>query len=242
LGALFMAYELMRGYTAAGVGTVHSEEVLAAERWLFLGWLPTQVLQDAFHVPGATDPLAMAATAFYFLHFALPFAVGLLLWTRRRESFHEFIGGLIVLSIAGFATYLVLPVAPPWYAAEHGTLVTGAGEPAVQYLKIQGFGDLAALLGLDGSAALRFAMHDVNPNLVGAFPSLHAGYPMLAFILLRRSFGRRAWLMLAYAAAVWLSVVYLADHYVVDIIGGVAYACVAAWLVTRLRARSVPGG
>ena len=39
--------------------------------------------------------------------------------------------------------------------------------------------------------------------------------------------------VLAYAAGVWLSVVYLADHYVVDIVGGVVYALAAAWLVTR---------
>ena len=33
--------------------------------------------------------------------------------------------------------------------------------------------------------------------------------------------------MLAYAACVWFSIVYLADHYVVDVIGGFVYASVA---------------
>jgi hypothetical protein len=233
LGAIFLAYELMRGYTAAGVASVHSDDVLGVERFLFLGYLPTQVLQAAFHVAGSPDLLAMAGTVFYVLHFGLPFVVGILLWSRSRAAFHDFIGGLILLSIAAFATYLVLPVAPPWIAAESGSLGSAGALPAVQYLKVDGFNSLARLLGLDGSGAFQFAIHDVNPNLVGAFPSLHAGYPTLAFLILRRTFGRPAWLMLAYAAGVWLSVVYLADHYVVDILGGIAYACLAAWIVTR---------
>jgi uncharacterized membrane protein len=37
--------------------------------------------------------------------------------------------------------------------------------------------------------------------------------------------------MLAYSACVWFAIVYLADHYVVDILGGLAYASVAYWVV-----------
>jgi hypothetical protein len=37
--------------------------------------------------------------------------------------------------------------------------------------------------------------------------------------------------MLAYSACVWFSIVYIADHYVVDILGGVAYAAIAYWAV-----------
>jgi hypothetical protein len=62
---------------------------------------------------------------------------------------------------------------------------------------------------------------------VAAFPSLHAAYPFLAFLFARRAFGRAGWLMLAYTACVWFAIVYLGEHWVVDIIGGVAYASVA---------------
>jgi len=231
--ALFLAYELMRGYSAAVEGPIHTDDVLGLERWLFFGHVPTQVLQQAFHPASGADLLAMTATVFYFLHFALPVIVGVVLWVRRPAAFYDFVAGLIILSVAGFSTYLVLPVAPPWYAAETGWLAGPDGAPMIEYLKQQGFNDLARLFGLDGNAAFSFAIRDVNPNLVGAFPSLHAGYPMLAFLILRRSFGRPAWLMLAYAAAVWLSVVYLADHYVVDLLGGIAYAAAACWLVVE---------
>jgi hypothetical protein len=40
-------------------------------------------------------------------------------------------------------------------------------------------------------------------------------------------FGRPGWLMLLYAVGVWFAIVYLADHYVVDVLGGLAYAVLA---------------
>jgi PAP2 superfamily len=223
---LFFAYELMRGYADNFGAEVHVQDVLDLERWLFLGHVPTADLQAWLHPATGIDLVAVASTVFYFLHFPLPLAVGFFLWLRRRRVFYDFVAALIVLSMAGFVTYLLLPVAPPWYAADAGLL------PGVEYLKKEGFAGLAALAGFRESDYLfSYAFYSINPNEVAAFPSLHAGYPFLAFLFARRSFGRIGWLMLAYTAAVWFSIVYLADHYVVDIIGGVAYAAAAYWAV-----------
>ncbi|HEY7589621.1 MAG TPA: phosphatase PAP2 family protein, partial [Candidatus Limnocylindrales bacterium] len=191
---LFFAYELMRGYADdLGVG-VHVADVLAVERWLFLGHVPTTDLQAWLHPASGTDYVAVLATVFYFLHFPLPLAVGFFLWLRRRRVFYDYVAALIVLSMAGFVTYLLLPVAPPWYAAEHGLL------PGVEYLKKEGFAGLAALAGFRESDYLfSYTFYSINPNEVAAFPSLHAGYPFLAFLFARRTFGRVGWLMLLYA-------------------------------------------
>jgi membrane-associated phospholipid phosphatase len=223
---LFFAYELMRGYADNFGAEVHVQDVLDLERWLFLGHVPTADLQAWLHPASGIDLVAVASTVFYFLHFPLPLAVGFFLWLRRRKVFYDFVAALIVLSMAGFVTYLLLPVAPPWYAADAGLL------PGVEYLKKEGFAGLAALAGFRESDYLfSYAFYSINPNEVAAFPSLHAGYPFLAFLFARRSFGRIGWLMLAYSVAVWFSIVYLADHYVVDIIGGVAYAAAPYWAV-----------
>ncbi|HEY3072574.1 MAG TPA: phosphatase PAP2 family protein [Candidatus Limnocylindrales bacterium] len=227
---LFFAYELMRGYADNFGASVHVTDVLAVERALFLGHLPTQVLQDAFHPATGNDPLAMVATIFYFLHFPLPIAVGFFLWFRRRRAFYDYVAALIVLSMAGFVTYLVLPVAPPWWAAKEG-FIPGPGGPAIAYLKDQGFSELARLFGFEGHYLYSYTVYDINPNQVAAFPSLHAGYPFLAFLFARRTFGRVGWLMVAYSVCVWFSIVYLADHYVVDILAGLAYASIAYWAV-----------
>jgi PAP2 superfamily protein len=224
---LFFAYELMRGY-ADNLGlAVHVGDILAVERALFLGNVPTAVLQEWLHPAAGIDVIAIVGTIFYFLHFPLPIAVGFFLWLRRRRLYYDYVAALIVLSMAGFVTYLLLPVAPPWYAAREGLL------PGVTYLKDQGFTDLARLFGFEGHYLFSYTVYQINPNQVAAFPSLHAGYPFLAFLFARRAFGRIGWLMLAYSACVWFAIVYLADHYVVDIVGGLAYAWVAYWLVVH---------
>jgi hypothetical protein len=219
---LFFAYELMRGYADNFGLAVHVTDVLGLERALFGGHLPTEVLQSWLHPASGIDVVAVVATVFYFLHFPLPIAIGFFLWWRRRRAYYDYVAALILLSMAGFVTYLLLPVAPPWWAAQHGYL------SGITYLKDQGFTDLASLAGFDsGHYVFSYAIYDINPNQVAAFPSLHAGYPFLAFLFARRTFGRIGWAMLAYAACVWFSIVYLGDHYVVDILGGLAYAAVA---------------
>ncbi len=246
---LFLAYELMRGYADDLGGAVHSADVLALERSLFGGLLPTQVLQELLHPATGGDPWAILGTLFYLLHFPLPIAVAFLLWLRRRRAYYDYIAALIVLSMAGFATYLVLPVAPPWWAAERGLIPGPDGAAAIEYLKPQGFGDLARFFGFEGRFLYSYAMYEINPNGVAAFPSLHAAYPFLAFLFARRHFGRAGWAMLGYAAGVWLSIVYLGDHYVVDVVGGVVYAFLAyaavvhapRWLRANMDRATDPG-
>ncbi len=224
---LFLAYELMRGYADDINRQVHAADILGLERWLFGGNLPTQILQQALHPPTGLDPWAIAGTVLYFLHFPLPIAVAFLLWIRRRRTYYDFVAALILLSMVAFATYLILPVAPPWWAATHGLINGPDGLPAITYLKAQGFDDLARIFGFEGRYLYSYTVYEVNPNQVAAFPSLHAGYPFLAFLFARRAFGKPGWLVLVYAACVWFAVVYLADHYVVDVIAGIVYASLA---------------
>ncbi len=228
---LFFAYELMRGYADNFGADVHVTDIVSIERAISFGALPTQVLQEWLHPATGVDPVAVASTVLYFLHFPLPLAVGFFLWLRRRRTFYDFVAALIVLSMAGFVTYLILPVAPPWWAAQHGFLLNADGSPAVLHLKDGAFDAMARALGFDGSYVYSYTIYDINPNEVAAFPSLHAGYPFLAFLFARRAFGRVGWLMLVYAVAVWFAIVYLGEHYVVDVIGGVVYASASYWAV-----------
>jgi len=223
---LFFAYELMRGYADNFGAQIHAADVIDVERFLFAGHVPTAALQSWLHPATGFDPWAMVSVVFYFLHFPLPIAVGFFLWLRRRPVYYDYVAALIVLSMAGFVTYLLLPVAPPWWAHEHGLL------DGIAKLRDQGFSELANAAGFSqASYVYSYTFYDINPNEVAAFPSLHAGYPFLAFLFARRAFGRAGWLMLGYAVCVWFAIVYLGEHYVVDAIGGVAYATVAYALV-----------
>ena len=229
--ALFLAYELMRDYAHAFGPAVHVVDAAALERTLWFGSIPTEVLQGLLHPASGVDRLAVVATVFYFLHFLLPLGVGIVLWLIRRRAFYDYVAALIVLSIAAFVTFLYFPVAPPWWAAAHGALAAPGGGLGVLHLKDAAFQSLARAMGFDGRNLYSYAIYGVNPNEVAAFPSLHAAYPFLAFLFARRWFGRSGYLMLVYSACVWFSVVYLGEHYVVDVVGGILYASATYWAI-----------
>jgi hypothetical protein len=226
--ALFFAYELMRGYADKFGQAVHVTDVIAIERIIGLGSLPTTVLQQLFHHGPASSPdiLATISVVFYFLHFPLPLAIGFLLWIHQRRVYYDFVGALILLSMAAFVTYLLLPVAPPWWAAQQG-YVTG-----ILHLRDTGFNSLASMFGFS-NYYYSYSLYSISSNDLAAFPSLHAAYPFLAFLFARRAFGRVGWLMAVYTACVWFAIVYLGEHWVVDIIGGVVYASVAYLALVR---------
>ena len=230
---LLLAYELMRGVADDAGLPLHAADLALADRLLFGGALPTQVLQDALRPASGLDAIALLATVVYMLHFGLPLATGFALWVARRPQYYDFVAALILLSFAGFMTYLLLPAAPPWYLAHHGMLNGPDGQPVIEYLKPATFEDIAEFLGFDGRYAYSMAFGAANPNAVAAFPSLHVAYPFLSFLVLRRAFGAVGWLALGYTGLVAFSVFYTADHWVIDAIAGVAYAYIAYYAVVH---------
>jgi hypothetical protein len=227
--ALFFAYELMRGYADKFGLPIHVADVISLERIVSFGGLPTTLVQMLHQGPASNpDVLATISIIFYFLHFPLPLAIGFLLWIRQRRLYYDFVAALILLSMAAFVTYLLLPVAPPWWAEKHGD-VSG-----VLHLRDAGFNGLAGFFRFGDYFFSYQNVYGISSNDVAAFPSLHAAYPFLAFLFAWRAFGKVGFLMLAYTACVWFAIVYLGEHWVVDIIGGIIYALVAYFVVMRV--------
>ena len=58
------------------------------------------------------------------------------------------------------------------------------------------------------------------------------------------SHGRRGWWFATWCVAVWFSIVYLGEHYVVDLLAGIGFALVGWYIVGRssslARAGAVP--
>ncbi len=232
--ALFFAYELMRGYADKFGLPIHVTDIISLERIIGLGGLPTTFVQQLHSGPASSpDALATISVIFYFLHFPLPLAIGFLLWIHERRVYYDFVAALIVLSMAAFVTYLLLPVAPPWWAADPVKAASACGGPCatgILHLRDTGFQGLSSLFGF-GNYFYSYSVYSISSNDVAAFPSLHAAYPFLAFLFARRAFGRPGWLMFAYTLCIWFAIVYLGEHWVVDIVGGVLYAVAAYFAV-----------
>ena len=218
---IFLAWEAMRGYADNLGAPVHSDSVIALERLISFGVVPTVELQRLFHRADVATPLDIATSLLYAAHFVFPLAVAFLFWLRDRALYYRFVGTLMLMALVGFVVYLLMPVAPPRYAYRHGEDLHVADVIA----------DTLHNLSLRTEADWIYT--NLNPNDNAAFPSLHAAFPMLAFLFVRRLSPRGAWLILAYAGAVWFSIIYLGHHYVVDVLGGVALALVAYWALRR---------
>lgn len=215
---VLFGWQLLRGYAdeaASGRGfTLHNEDLIAAERALFGGQLPTVVLQRALYEPGQVHWYDVMSTAFWSFHFVLPLAFAFLLWIRDRDLYWKFVRALLVLSFAAFITYVLYPAVPPWLAARYyGTI-----PESIYMIRDEVFSGW--LYGPNVSYVMRYG----NPNVVAAMPSLHAAYPTLIFLISIQYWRRVAPLALLYCLCLWFSIVYLGDHYVVDVLAGIVYA------------------
>lgn len=212
---LQLGYVLFRG---TGDDLSEPRNIQAIEESVFFG-NPAEWLQHSIYENGAIwlDFASFVAHGFWF---GLPFGLGLALMLYRRPLLMEFLVWTSVVSYVCVAIFMVFPVDPPWMHAD-----------VVRVLSERDFADYTAV--------------DTNPS--AAFPSMHAALPaaMALFFFLRypeRSL--YAWLCLFFALAIGFSVVYLGEHWVIDVLAGYAAAAVTALLCSRrlvAQYRRLPG-
>jgi len=219
---LFFAYEAMRGFASKTGFAPH--DLSGIERAVFGGTLPTLTLQHDFYHPGVVGVQDVVATFFYFMHFPLPILVGFFFWLNSRDHYHRFIAALLLMCFLAFVTYLFWPSAPPWWQVKDVVKII---DRTVQ--------------SLWGSQYFVSAIYQsFNPNRFAAFPSLHAAFPALAAVYAWSRYRALSVGLVAWTAAVALSIVYLGEHYVIDALDGFLYVAAATILVegfTRWRAR-----
>ncbi len=231
---LALAYELIRAFGPVLLRSVCVNVGAEIERALLNGTIGSTLLQGLMRPSGLFDALALAATLIDAFHTLIPVVVGYYLWSRHRRAFYDFTAALVIFSLAAFATYLLLPAAPPWWTAAAGHLPAGSGQPLLDRLQTGIVDNLLGASGLAGNSLPAVAIGDLSPDPVAALPSLHEAYPVLAYLCLRELPGRARRVMLAFGGAAWFSIIYLGEHYLADIAGGLAYAG-AAWYLVRSR-------
>lgn len=217
--AVLWAYDLTRGAAdSLGIG-IHYGTMIDFDRFFF-GEVPTVWLQHHLYEPHVVQWWDVAFTLTYTSYFIVPFVLAGWLWARDRLSFQRFTRRLVTLALAGLATYIAFPAAPPWMAGEMGLI----GE--VHRTTARGW----EVLGV-GTASL-FSKGQETSNLVAAVPSLHSAFTMLvALFLWGRVRQRLRPLLLLYPLAMGLTLMATGEHYFFDVVLGWLYAgaVMAGW-------------
>jgi membrane-associated phospholipid phosphatase len=232
--AVLAVYDLTRGAAdSMGIG-VHVTTMIDVDEFLFFGETPTEWLQAHLYEPGVVHWYDIAFTFIYTSYFIVPFATAGVLWARDRLAFLRFAKRLVTLAIAGLATYIAFPAAPPWMAGEEG-LLTGVHRTTGKGWEV-----------VDLGTAAMFSKGQEGVNLVAAVPSLHSAFvALVAFFLWGRV---RPWvrpLLLLYPLVMGLTLIATGEHYFFDVALGWIYAGAvmagwAWWERRRGRSKTAP--
>jgi hypothetical protein len=191
---------------------------IAIDRFLGLGELPTVRLQRALARVGPDGPewraLDRVLVWAHWSWFMVPHGgVAYILLCHPRRFGRAAAMTYAVFDI-GAMVYWVLPTAPPWYAASARRMMVEYGE---------------SFWG-DGWAPL-YSVFGGNP--LAAMPSLHFATSVMAALLLAETGPVAGALGWGYACTLGFALVYLGEHYLVDLLAGAALTAAVRSLEPR---------
>ena len=225
---IWFGFTALRGWVDDLGAPLRGSDVAAIDRWPG-GVLPSQRLQDALAGISGVELLDRAMIAVHLSYFVVPHLAALWLWWRgvregQGSHLRHYLIALALLMGFGLLLHALVPTEPPWM------LAASDGQPEVRRLVSGRDASSSVTIGADGQLYGSFT--DRNP--VAAMPSLHLGISLamaLVLLPLRRWIGI---LSLAYAAVMGFALVYLAEHYLVDVIVGGVLAVVSVWIASHL--------
>lgn len=198
---------------------------IAVDRFLGAGELPNVRLQRVLSRPGEVTRFDRVLAMVHWAWFFEPHAA--LVWILLRDQ-RRFPGAALQMAAAfdiGCAIYYAVPTAPPWWAAENGYIAEQEG-PLTQEIVAGGAAPhhLRRVMVEVGEGTWGRAWPALYSSLGGnpwaAMPSLHFATSLLAAILLAETGavpGVAGW---SYAITLALALVYLGEHYAVDLLVG----------------------
>jgi membrane-associated phospholipid phosphatase len=214
--AYLAAYEMPNDDPDKLADRVLVDYPVAIDRVLGLGTAPTLRLQRTFSTPGRVNRFERVLVWCHWMWFFVPHATVAYVWWRDADRFPSAAARMYGVFDAGAVFYWAIPTAPPWYAAGRGRLEDGDAL-RVRRMMIE--------YGQQFWGERWGALYDVlGGNPLAAMPSLHFATSLMAAHLLSEIgpvSGAVGWI---YAATLGLALVYLGEHYAVDLIGGAALA------------------
>jgi membrane-associated phospholipid phosphatase len=184
------------------------------DRVLGLGRLPSLRLQDAFARPGPLRAPEQALVWAHWIWFLVPHSTVCYMLARHPRRFPRAAVMTYAVYDLGLVGYWMLPTAPPWYASEQGRL-RDRHEVALRRLRVEH----GEAFWKDGWAPL-YSVLGGNP--LAAMPSLHFATSLMAARLLAEAGPVQGAIGFSYAFTLGFALVYLGEHYVVDLLAGAA--------------------
>jgi membrane-associated phospholipid phosphatase len=197
---------------------VHVRYPVVVDRVLGLGELPGLRLQRALATTGVLRRRDQVLVWSHWLWFLVPHGTAAYVLLRHRDQFPRAALSVYATFDLGLIGYWAIPTAPPWYAAQEG--VIPRPKPPVAALR--------RMMYEHGQAFWKSAwtpLYSVlGGNPLAAMPSLHFATSVTAAHVLGdvgRVQGVLGW---TYAATLGFALVYLGEHYVIDLVVGLALA------------------
>jgi membrane-associated phospholipid phosphatase len=162
-----------------------------------------------FHAPWLTGILQIG----YLYYYLSPVVVGIPLLVQRRDREFRMAAALIVGSLfVSYVGYFFVPATGPRFE--------GGIEPW-----------LPAEPGWFHAETLYRFLNGIETFRWDAFPSGHVAVGLMTLFVAFKYFRRLGWILIAPVLALCLATVYMAYHYVIDVLAGIAIFALTAWLL-----------
>jgi len=207
---LLRVYDTIRAHAEvrAKVALNNGWELLHAERWLHID------LEHSVNRWTSEHHLVSLAASYWYQFFHITVTLIVLLWCywRRPGSYRRARNALILTNVFGLAFFVLYPAAPP------------------RFLPGAGFVDAVAQAGFGSDHG-----GPVSADQYGAFPSLHLAWAVWTAVVAHR-LTKNKWLSrlwLGYPLITASVVVATGNHYVLDVLAGIAIALICLAIAYR---------
>jgi membrane-associated phospholipid phosphatase len=183
---------------------------MRADTFIGAGELPNVRLQKALSGLGRRNTVDRALSWVHWSWFLEPH--GALTWilARHPEHFPRSARQMSAVFDIGCAIYMAVPTAPPWWASEEGYT-----DAKVRRIMVE--------VGEEEWGRAWPVLYDaLGGNPWAAMPSLHFATSLMAALLLAETGPVEGVLGFSYAAALGFALIYLGEHYVIDLLAGTA--------------------
>jgi membrane-associated phospholipid phosphatase len=208
-----IAFEAPIDRRAALRARLHVDYPIVFDSMIAGGTPPGRRLQTALRRPPRITVADRLIAFSYALWEIEPHAALLWLLLRRPERFARAAGRLGATFDLTLLGYWLIPTAPPWWASEKLGRMNGDVHRVVIEVKRELRGEPRPV-----------SEHEVGANPWAAMPSDHFATALMTALLLLEADRRLGAAALGYAATLGFALVYLGEHYVLDLLAGASLA------------------